>query len=616
MPNNPNQCDWCSRLINSTRTRCTCNCTFHGFIDPETAARLAASGLSTRVQYCCLVCCREQRHVTMACGHCSATPCEHVVVCESCGSRTDTAPGWNSGAARDRGLQWREPCTCCSDANLCTACCRHRCCVGDNGTAVRMVGHRLAFWVPTRDKQYQKYKTYAALSAEDAAGVLGKQLGYRFVDPRGFKINDSRRFASVEIEVDTYAALDPVSRRVLGEGFKPLNQTISRWQACVVRDGSVGGFEINSAPACGDALPDQINEICNSLALVHAGVAENCGLHVHVDCRDFGYQEIRRLVNLYVEFEETMFAAVHRSRYDNRYSRHCAQQYLERMILGVKPEKKLIKHAIIEQTYGRGSANGRAGIVPLFHQTRSQHYGGGAGSPRYNALNIHSFFMRGTIESRLHHGSILPEEIYSWARIWIEILDAVGKLSDSKADAITRVSSTDHDLMTDYLGLNSKKYTRPDVRRPVVATGAVVLSRLLSPRMMDEMVERIRYFGPSRAKIPSMKGQSEEAPAPVAASAPPEGSAQANEEYLRQLTDVQFRTRGRDRNHPPSISRYAPGGPAVAPAGMETVDATTVERERTIAALDGFDPATWTLYTSNTQPTPDSDFIDPHEPGS
>jgi hypothetical protein len=533
LPNNPNQCDWCQRAI--TDNRCSCGCGAHGFDDGTIRS---TRNLVPNTLYACTRCCRDQRHVIMACGHCISTACEHVRHCEVCAARTDEGEGWDSVGAISRGVLWSQHCACCSDTTTCVNCCRHRCCSGDSGHSIRFVGHRLAFWVPTTDPLYQRHKGYAALSAEDAAGVLGKQLGYRFVDPRGFKRNKSRRFASTEIEVDTF----------IPGGFKPLNQTISTWQACVVRDGSVGGFEINTSPACGDALPDQIYEICEGLEQVRAGVQENCGLHVHVDCRDFGYQEIRKLIKLYVEFEETLFAAVHRSRYDNRYSRHCAQQYLERMVLGLKPEKQVIKRAIIEQTYGRGSADGRPGVVPIFHQTRREHYGGGAGSPRYNALNIHSFFMRGTIESRLHHGSVLPGEIYQWAKMWVEIMDAVGKLSDHQVDDIVTVSGQHIADMTRDLGLGTKKYTRPDVAQPRVAKGAVVLCRLLSADSMDALMGSIRYFGPSRAKVPSMAMQEQrgdgqqpvnQTPAPDGVR--PRGSRPMPRDYFRVEAEARLR---------------------------------------------------------------------------
>ncbi len=42
---------------------------------------------------------------------------------------------------------------------------------------------------------------------------------------------------------------------------------------------------------------------------------------------------------------------------------------------------------------------------------------------RYNALNIHSWLYRGSIECRMHHGTIRADKIVNWGLLWVAILD-------------------------------------------------------------------------------------------------------------------------------------------------------------------------------------------------
>src|SRR4029077_14587638 len=126
-----------------------------------------------------------------------------------------------------------------------------------------------------------------------------------------------------------------------------------------------------------------------------------CALHVHIDCRDFGYQDVRKVIKAYKEIEPVLFAASHYTRHNNPFCNPCGQRYYDKFILGVKPYTKDLKKALAEGVYGPHAleSEGRVGDRPRvqneFQRARRQHYANGTmgqngrpgTGPRYFAVN-------------------------------------------------------------------------------------------------------------------------------------------------------------------------------------------------------------------------------------
>ncbi len=55
---------------------------------------------------------------------------------------------------------------------------------------------------------------------------------------------------------------------------------------------------------------------------------------------------------------------------------------------------------------------------------------------RYHALNLHSWFYRGTIECRLHTGTVRANKIIAWGKLWANLLDTAMRLRER--DIISR----------------------------------------------------------------------------------------------------------------------------------------------------------------------------------
>lgn len=249
------------------------------------------------------------------------------------------------------------------------------------------------------------------------------------------KRNPLTRLVAVEIEVAGYDR----------SGHK-LNQVCDRWGAAIVGDGSLpeGGFEVNTAPAGGDLWVRQIEEMCEALTTMRAYVNGRCGLHCHVDARDFQAYDLRRLVKLYSKLENSLYALLPPERRANTYCRPCAKQFLRlfkdarlpgslKRVSGghqrrsaIRALRRAQRGQVEEALYTPGqsmpAANAPHGDQQSYRDALMERKRRKYDGTRYNALNVHSYFFRGTIECRMHPGTVDPRNIINWGTLWAGIL--------------------------------------------------------------------------------------------------------------------------------------------------------------------------------------------------
>jgi hypothetical protein len=211
-----------------------------------------------------------------------------------------------------------------------------------------------------------------------------------------------------------------------------IEKVVKKWGGNIVYDGTLpeGGFEINTAPAGGDLYVRQVTDICNNLMKAGGTVSGHCGLHVHLDARDFNYNDIGRLIKVYAAIEPTLFSMVPTSRRTNKYSIKCGEK-LEFALKNSNLSHIQLKESIVRAIYSS----------PDSISYRTEKRGAGHGTGRYYALNLHSWFYRGTIECRLFDGTIDKNEIIDWGVLWAKILDFSLHSSD---DEISKTMSKDN----------------------------------------------------------------------------------------------------------------------------------------------------------------------------
>jgi len=227
------------------------------------------------------------------------------------------------------------------------------------------------------------------------------------------KLNKSPRFISAEIEVAR-----------ITKNKKLVEDIVRKWNGSIVYDGTLpknSGFEINTAPAGGDLYVKQVNQICDKLAKAGATINNQCGLHVHIDARDYNYNDLARLIKIYAAIEPALFFMVPAARRNSIYSLKCGDA-LEHAIKANKLPHIQLKEKIITAIYGE----------PDSVSYRKEKRGAGHGTGRYYALNLHSWFYRGTIECRLFEGTLDKNEIIGWGVLWANILDFALHSSDDE----------------------------------------------------------------------------------------------------------------------------------------------------------------------------------------
>lgn len=237
-----------------------------------------------------------------------------------------------------------------------------------------------------------------------------------------FKVNPSRRFIAVEIEVaksgyNSRQEIDPEIRGWAG--------------AALVSDGSLpdGGYEINTAPTSGDLFVSKVESLCAALGRASASITKECGLHVHVDARRMTYRSMRRLVRLYEQVEEAMFAMVPASRKNNRYCRRVAGRYSRSLSLSPATPYRA-KAEVVEAVYCV-DVRDRCGKETFSRRSKSKY-----DDARYGAMNVHSWFYRGTVEFRLAAGTTNATKIVNWALLCASLLDWAEKHTDEELAAL------------------------------------------------------------------------------------------------------------------------------------------------------------------------------------
>lgn len=192
----------------------------------------------------------------------------------------------------------------------------------------------------------------------------------------------------------------------------------------IVPDESIGstGFEINMPPAAGDYFVNFTQQVSDLLHESMAMVTKKAGTHLHLDASDYSWSDMRKFLILYAKTEP---AFLFTQPYDRVYKspkphcRPCGNKYLA---LADKFQYKNWKPAMAEIVY-----DGEWPRPPRYFRGNNR-----AVTARYDFVNIHSWFYRGTVEVRGHSGTIDASKIINWGIIWSSFMDAASKMTEKE----------------------------------------------------------------------------------------------------------------------------------------------------------------------------------------
>ncbi len=182
------------------------------------------------------------------------------------------------------------------------------------------------------------------------------------------------------------------------------------WQ--VMRDGSIRPQPIGDEFKVELVSPilvyddiETIQEILRNLRGAGAKANDSCGIHIHVDGANHDAKSLKNIVNFMCSRQDLFYEALQvKSNRENYCKKICPE------LLAKIKEMKNISKADIETAWYSPLNHGFSG-------TRGGHYN----QTRYQCLNLHSFFYRGTVEFRMFNSTTHAGKLKSYIQFCLAI---------------------------------------------------------------------------------------------------------------------------------------------------------------------------------------------------
>jgi hypothetical protein len=178
----------------------------------------------------------------------------------------------------------------------------------------------------------------------------------------------------------------------------------------VTDDGSLSseGIEVQTPPASLSELETYIKEATQGLKDAGFSVNTSCGLHAHLDATDFrdNPRKISKVLKTIYAIEDIIFSIQPASRWNNHYCQRLTRNYAFN-------DFKVKNLAKLEQRWYKTTDERRIEYCKQEKYDQS----------RYNGLNLHSLFFRGTLEFRHHAGTLNYQKVLNWVNILLTIVN-------------------------------------------------------------------------------------------------------------------------------------------------------------------------------------------------
>jgi len=162
------------------------------------------------------------------------------------------------------------------------------------------------------------------------------------------------------------------------------------------------GFECRTSPLKFKDIHNLVIKLMEYLEKKKCGVNKSCGFHMHTSHpKFFDATYIKKLLMFWISIEDVIVSTQPRSRFNNTYCKRTLFQYIQ----DYDKEIPAAKDSLIREMRNKD---------------------------RYSALNIASLEKHGTIEVRIHAGTIDPVKIINWMIFIKSIFDYVMNKYDPK----------------------------------------------------------------------------------------------------------------------------------------------------------------------------------------
>jgi hypothetical protein len=222
------------------------------------------------------------------------------------------------------------------------------------------------------------------------------------------------------VEIECYSAGPQVlvdAIRAAGVAVRNAGYThavTAEWK--IVTDGSLSsrqlgqGLEVVSPILKGAEGRAELAKVMNALVAAGAVVDKSCGLHVHVGIAGASVGAVRNLAKLWAKYEAQFDSLVPATRRGSA-NVFCKSNFAAGGF-GPSDSDEAVKN-LADRLNSAGSISAIAkvmnGAVPAVHMARS--------SARYYKVNFQCFPVYGTVEFRMHSGTIDAEKATSWVEL-------------------------------------------------------------------------------------------------------------------------------------------------------------------------------------------------------
>lgn len=210
-----------------------------------------------------------------------------------------------------------------------------------------------------------------------------------------------KRSAALEVEVE-YKHMDAPKGR---------ERMVLPLSCGITHDGSLtNGIEVTTPPAKGRTLARLVDKVMTKLVEHGYDKDRTCGLHTHIDLRDHkgDFKFMAHLFNALIAVEDILFAMQSEDRHNSTFSIPMRNSFKFFDMYGQKSGD-------FDYTYYKQPKT-QDGKYTMDREKERKYAGN-----RYMAFNFHSVFYRGSLECRLHEGTVSAED----ALLWIDLLQAI-----------------------------------------------------------------------------------------------------------------------------------------------------------------------------------------------
>ena len=252
-----------------------------------------------------------------------------------------------------------------------------------------------------------------------------------------FNLIPSSRYVGVEIETNFASQIDSddvfynCEEYIRNSRHDVPEEDRFRTGIDVVEDGSItssnhrNGYEVVMVPRRGDMIYKDVQNVVSGLkGYCEAYTSYRCGLHIHVDIRDFDWYHFAVLGIMTKLIEPHIYTWVPESRRTGVDGQNWCRP-------------------VSQTLYDFGHVVGRDDFVDCWYDN------GGYSTNKYNekryhGLNLHSHFQANQgVEIRYHGGTLNADKVMHWSIFWTNVIDHCYDLAETLYRESTIVSRKD-----------------------------------------------------------------------------------------------------------------------------------------------------------------------------